>query len=235
MELRMVLAYLFLWIRLYKTEQNPITSPSFSENSQKTFWWDQIEIPEGSKRELWSHRTRIYLLSLVTFHLHSKTRDTIKSHTSHLLTYILYHYRAAGFHFSASYRRSGLDGMWGCGNRDGLLCNLSPIDQVQLTTHPHKYIQKIWIALDMQMMCWVKPVGERWRSEKKQETHPFLLHLLHICQDLVLKKAIERRSETLCKTTNCSKIVPLKKSCSLTWVRSRLFLCRLSDAVSMFT
>lgn len=101
--------------------------------------------------------------------------------------------------------------MWGCGNRDGLLCNLSPIDQVQLTTHPHKSIQRIWIALDMQMMCWVKPVGERWRSEKKQEIHPFLLHLLHICQDLVLKKAIERRSETLCKTTNCSKIVPLKK------------------------
>lgn len=53
--------------------------------------------------------------------------------------------------------------------------------------------------------------GEIEIREKKQEIHPFLLHLLHICQDLVLKKAIERRSETLCKTTNCSKIVPFKK------------------------
>lgn len=59
--------------------------------------------------------------------------------------------------------------MRGCGNRDGLMCNLSPIDQVQLTTHPHKCSQWIWIALDMQMMCWVKPVGERLRSEKKNK------------------------------------------------------------------
>lgn len=145
---------------------------------------------------------------------------------------LLYHYRAAGFNFSTSCRRSGLDGMWGCGNRDGLLCNLSPIDQVQLTAHPHKYIQRIWIALDMQMMCWVKPVGERWRSEKKNK------RAIHSSSTFCtsariwfLRKLLKEGVKLYAKQQILPKIVPLKKSHFCTWVKSRLFFFFLVQTV----
>lgn len=179
----------------------------------------------------------IYLLSLVTSISIPKNKrcNKVTQLTFSNIYRILYHYQAAGFNFSTSYRRSGLDGIWGRGNRNGLLCNLSPIDQVQLTAHPHKYIQRIWIVLDMQMTCWVKPVGERWRSEKKQESHPFLLHLLHICQDLVLKKSIEEGVKHYAKQQIVPRWFHLKRLALLLGSSPSCFLCRLSDAVSMFT